>query len=172
MEKIEFKQNDLKRGVPFAIGYLVLVFGFCFFKFGGIIGMADAVDNLGSAKGAAFLIGLAILIPFFIILNVIMPKVSMELHSDKIIVTTNKKEQKVINYNDISKLQLHISNLNRLDVLDNQQNILYHLQPQNKPEILNKIISEISKHIEFTKQVGNKSYFGKNVEATIYYRKT
>lgn len=172
MEKIEFKQNDIKRGVPFAIGYLILAFGFCFFKFGGIIGMADAVDNLGSSKGAAFLIGLAILIPFFIILNVIMPKVSIELHSDKIIITSNKKQQNVINYNDVSKLQLHISNLNRLDIVDKQQNILYHIQPQNNPEILNKIISEISKHIDFTKQVGNKSYFGKNIEAVIYYRKT
>lgn len=171
MEKIEFKQNDLKRGVPFAVGYLVLVFGFCFFKFGGVLGMADAVDNLGSSKGAAFLIGLAVLIPFFIILNVIMPKVSIELHSDKIIFTANKKEQKVIAYNDISKLQLHISNLNRLDIVDKHQNILYHIQQQNKPEILNKIISEISKHIDFTKQVGNKSYFGKNIEAVIYYRK-
>lgn len=171
MEKVEFKQNDLKRGVPFGVCYLVVVFGFCFFKFGGIIGMSDALDSLGSSKAVAFVIGLAILIPFFIILNVIMPKVSIELYSDKIIITSNKKQQNVINYNDVSKLQLHISNLNRLDIVDKQQNILYHIQPQNKPEILNKIISEISKHIEFTKQIGNKSYFGKNIEAVIYYRK-
>ena len=171
MKKIEFKQNDLKRGVPFAIIYLVAVFLGCYFYFGGMIGMADAVNNFGSAKGIGLLVGLVVLAPFLIILNFLMPKILIELDSEKIRIFKNKKEQNTIYYSEISKLQLNVSNINRLDFLDANNNVLFHVQPQNNSEVLNEIISEINKHIVMTKQVGTKSYFGKNIDTVVFIRK-
>lgn len=172
MNTIEFKQNDLKRGIPFALFYLGIVFAFFYIKYGGMLGMADALDSLGSNKiRGVFILGLIILIPFFLILNFMMPKVTIELYSDKIRIVKNYKEQIVIDYKEIAKLQLNVSNLNRLDFIDRENNVLYHIQPQQKTEILGQTITEISKNIVFTKQVGTKKYFGKNTETFIYTRK-
>lgn len=172
MKKIEFKQNDLKRGVPFAILYLGAVFAFFYIKYGGMLGMSDALESLGSNKiRGIFIFGLVVLLPFFVILNLLMPKLAIELYPNNVRITKNKKKQIVIDYKEISKLQLNVSNLNRLDFIDRQNTIVYHIQPQQKTEILGQIVSEISKHIEFIKQTGNKNYFGKNIETFTYTRK-
>lgn len=169
MEKrFEFKQNDLKRGVPFAIIYMVAVFIFCYIKFGGIFGMADAVDNIGSAKASGFLIGLAVLAPFFIILTILMPKIAVEVFDDRLVFFNNKKENKTISFNDISKIQINVSNLNQMDFFDLHGSMFIKIQPQNKPEILKGIITEIGKQAKMTKQVGTKNYFGKNIETITY----
>ena len=170
MKTFEFKQNDLKRGIPFAIVYLVLVFVGCYFYFGGLLGMADAANILGSDKATGFLIGLAVLAPFLILLTVLMPKVKVELGLDKITIS-DKNNQKVIFYNEIYALQLNVSNLNKLDFLGEQNNVLAHMQPQSKPEILTQIINEISNHVMFTKLKGRKKYFGNSIETTIYTKK-
>lgn len=168
MKKIQFKQNDLKRGIPFATIYLSLVFTVCYVKFGGMLGMADAVDNIGSAKGAGILIGLAVLAPFFIILMLLMPKISVEIFQDKVTITKGKKNPKVMFYNELSRLQVNVTNLNQLEFIGNNNSILCQIQPQNKPEAIGEIISEISKHVELTKQTGSKNYFGKSFETTTY----
>lgn len=167
-KRFEFKQNDLKRGVPFAIIYMVAVFIFCYIKFGGIFGMADAVDNIGSAKASGFLIGLAVLAPFFIILTILMPKVAVEVFDDKLVFFNSKKENKTISFNDISKIQINVSNLNQMDFIGLHGNVFVKIQPQNKPEILKGIITEIGKQAKMTKQVGTKNYFGKNIETITY----
>lgn len=167
-KRFEFKQNDLKRGVPFAIIYMVAVFIFCYIKFGGIFGMADAVDNIGSAKASGFLIGLAVLAPFFIILTMLMPKIAVEVFDDKLVFFNNKKENKTISFNDISKIQINVSNLNQMDFIDLHGSVFNKIQPQNKPEILKGIITEIRKQSKMTKQVGTKNYFGKNIETITY----
>ena len=167
-KRFEFKQNDLKRGVPFAIIYMVAVFIFCYIKFGGIFGMADAVDNIGSAKASGFIIGLAVLAPFFIILTMLMPKVAVEVFDDKLVFFNSKKESKTISFNDISKIQINVSNLNQMDFVDLHGSVFIKIQPQNKPEILKGIITEIGKQAKMTKQVGTKNYFGKNIETITY----
>lgn len=167
-KRFEFKQNDLKRGVPFAIIYMIAVFIFCYIKFGGIFGMADAVDNIGSAKASGFFIGLAVLAPFFIILTMLMPKIAVEVFDDRLVFFNNKKENKTISFNDISKIQINVSNLNQMDFFDLHGSMFIKIQPQNKPEILKGIITEIGKQAKMTKQVGTKNYFGKNIETITY----
>jgi len=167
---LEFKQNDLKRNIPFAIIYCITVFVICYSYFGGLIGMANALNHLGSAKAAGLLVGLAILAPFFIILRLIMPKVKIDFFSEKIIIT-NKQTKKEIAYQEIHAMQLNITNFNRLDILGQRNEILFHIQPQNQPEILAQIIGEIAKHVAFVKQQGSKKYFTTNVPTAIYVRK-
>ena len=169
MKTFEFKQNDLKRGVPFAIGYFVLLIVACYSIFGGLFGMANALDNFGSAKLAGIAVALAVLTPFIIILKLIMPKVTVELGSNNLTIS-DKNNQKVIFYNEIFALQLNMSNLNKLDIMDQQNNVLGFIHPQNNPEILAQVISEISNHIEFTKLKGSKKYFGNSIDTTLYSR--
>lgn len=167
-KRFEFKQNDLKRGVPFAIVYLVAVFIFCYVKFDGILGMANAVDNIGSAKAAGFLIGLAVLAPFFILLTMLMPKITVEIFEDKLIILNGKKGNKIMYFSDISKIQLHVSNLNQMDFIDKRGSVFIKIQPQNKPEILDGIIAEMQKQVKITRQTGSKNYFGKTIETKTY----
>ncbi|WP_129021955.1 hypothetical protein [Edaphocola flava] len=171
LKKIEFKQNDLKRGIPLAVIYFVAVFTICYLIFGGIIGMADAVNNFGSAKGVGLLVGLGFLAPFFVLRHFVMPKNTIEFYPDKITIYKNKKEETVIYYSNIAAMQLNVSNMNQLDIMDGQQNILYHIQPQNKLQVLEETVSEISKYIDLQKQKGSKRYFGKSIETCTYIRR-
>ena len=171
IKKIEFKQNDLKIGIPLALIYFITVFTICYLVFGGIIGMADAVNNFGSAKGIGLLVGLCFMAPFFVLLHFVMPRHTLEFHPDKITVYKNRKEETVIYYNNIAAMQLNVSRMNRLDILDSQHNILYYILPQNKPQVLEATISEISKYIDLERQRGTKKYFGQNVDTIIYSRR-
>lgn len=171
IKKIEFKQNDLKRGIPFALIYFITMYTICYWVFGGTSGMADAVNNFGSAKGVGLLVGLIVLAPFLVLLQFVMPKNTLEFHPDKIVIYKNKKAKTAIYYHSIAALQLNISNLNRLDIIDSQQNIQYYIQPQNKPQVLQAIISEISKYIDLERQQGTKRYFGKKMDTSIYNRR-
>lgn len=171
LKKIEFKQNDLKRGIPLAVIYFVMVFTICYLIFGGIIGMADAVNNFGSAKGIGLLVGLGFLAPFFVLQQVVMPRNTIAFYPDKIAVYKNKKEEAVIYYSNIAAMQLNVRNINRLDIIDGQQNILYYIQPQSKPQVLEETVSEISKYIDLERQRGSKRYFGKNIETSTYTRR-
>jgi len=170
-KRFEFKQNDLKRGVPFAIIYLVSVFIFCYIKFDGILGVADAVNNIGSAKGAGLLIGLGVIGPFVILLAVIMPKISVELFDDKLLFLKGKRENKIMYFEDIAKIQINVDKLNQMDFFGKDGSVFIKIQPQHKPEILKEIIFEISKHVAFSKQTSNRNYFGQNIETSIYTRK-
>ncbi|RZK55994.1 MAG: hypothetical protein EOO87_06550 [Pedobacter sp.] len=170
MKTFEFKQNDLKRGVPFAIAYFVVLIIACYLTFGGLFGMANALSNFGSAKLAAIVVSLAVLAPFIIILNLLMPKIKVELASNNLTIS-DKNNQKVVFYNEIFALQLNMSNLNRLDIMGQQNNLLGFILPQNNPEILAQVISEISNHVNFTKLKGSKKYFGKSIETSLYNRK-
>ena len=171
MKKFEFKQNDLKRGIPFAIIYLLSVFIFCYIKFDGILGMADAVNNFGSAKGVGLLIGLGVIGPFIILLAVIMPKVSVEISDDKLLFHKGKKDNKIMYLEDIAKIQINVDKLNQMEIFGRDGAVFIAIQPQHKPEILKEIISEISKHVAFSKQTSNRNYFGQNIETSVYTRK-
>ncbi|RZK22225.1 MAG: DUF1788 domain-containing protein, partial [Flavobacterium sp.] len=102
--------------------------------------------------------------------QILMPKIKVELGSNVLTISSNK-DQKQIAYNEIFGLRLNVVNLNRLDIIDQQNNVLAHIQPQNKPEVLNEIIKELTTHIAFTKQVGSKKYFGTTIETAFYIRK-
>ena len=169
--QIEYKQNDLKRGIPLAIIYFITVFLICYFIFGGISGMADAVNNFGSARGIGLLVGLGFLAPFFVLSYMAMPKMKIELHPDKMVIFKNKLEPVIIPYNNISQLQFNVRNINRLDILDRNNNIVFYLQPQHKVEVLQQTISAIAQHKGFIKQTGQKRYFGRNIQTIIYISK-
>ncbi|RZJ82283.1 MAG: hypothetical protein EOO47_01180 [Flavobacterium sp.] len=170
MKTFEFKQNDLKRGVPFAIIYLGAVLTACYLYFGGFLGMANALENFKSGKALGLLVGLCVLGPFIVILTLLMPKVKVEVGSNAITISSNKN-QKQISYTEIYALRLNMTNLNRLDILDQQNNVLTYIQPQNKPEFLAQIIKEVANHVVFTKQVGSKKYFTSTIETAFYIRK-
>lgn len=169
MKTFDFKQNDLKRGIPFAIIYLLVVFAGCYLYFGGFLGMANALDSVGSGRGIGLIIGVVVLGPFIILLTVLMPKVKLELGANALTISSNKN-QKQIAYDEIYALQLNMNKLNRLDIIGKQNNVLVHIQPQSQPQILSQIIAEINNHIAFTKQTGSKSYFGTSVETALYIR--
>lgn len=170
MKIFEFKQNDLKRGVPFAVIYLTAVVLGCYFYFGGFLGMANALEGFKSGKALGLLVGLCVLGPFIVILTMLMPKVKVEVSSNAITISSNK-DQKHFTYTEIYALRLNMTNLNRLDILDQHNQVLAHIQPQSKPEVLNQIIAELANQMAFTKQTGSKSYFGTTVETALYIKK-
>lgn len=170
MKRFEFKQNNIKRGLPIAIIYLLVCFISFYLYFGGINNMADAVNSIGSAKGAGLIVGFLTIVPFILLLTLFMHKLTVELDDEKITISKKNKEIKIIPYKDIEKLQLNINSINRLEIIDNQNNVIFYFHPQQNGEILEAIILELNKHINFTKHIGEKKIIGGTIQTSVYLK--
>ncbi|MCH5720091.1 hypothetical protein [Niabella hibiscisoli] len=58
MKTFQFKQHNTAKAIIVAIVYLLIVFAVAYIWLGGVNGMAEKVNSIGSAKGAALLSGL------------------------------------------------------------------------------------------------------------------
>jgi hypothetical protein len=159
------------KGLIIAAVYLGTVFGICYIIFGGITGMADKVNNFGSAKAAGLIIGVIVLLPFFIILQFIHPKITVEIDSEKIINKMKGKPDEIIQLSSIDKMELNVRKINKLDIYDDKGNLITYFNPAKHPTVLEQIISEIVSHKEYEKKSKTENYFGKSLERTTYKRK-
>lgn len=170
MKTFQFKKNDKKRGAILAIAYLVIVFMICYFLFGGINGMADKVNSFGSAKAAGLIIGIIVLLPFFVLLRLIQPMVSVNIDTQKMTVAQKGKEVIVVPIGTIDKMELNVTNFNTLNIYDKLNNLLVHLQVPQQSNTLKQIADELSSS-GFEKNKGSRRYFNTEIETLICKRK-
>ena len=172
MKTFKFKQHNQQKAIPFAIIYLIIAFTLFYFICGGIIGMANQVNKIGSAKAAGIIVAILVLGPFFILLQLLHHKIEVDIDSLKLFVKKNNKECNVINLDTIDKLELNKTKVNRLDVYDRQNNLLIYFHPVNAPDVLNQIIKEIASSGNFVRTTGTQSYFSTKIETFTYKRIT
>lgn len=170
MKTFHFKQNDKKRGAILAIAYLTIVFMIFYFLYGGLIGMADKVNSMGSAKGTGFIVGIIVLLPFVILLRLIQPKVAVDIDAQKMVVAQTGKEVVVVPLSTIDRMELNTTNINKLDIYDKQNNLLVHFQAANEGNIIKQIADELSSN-GFEKNKGSRKYFNTSIETLICKRK-
>lgn len=123
MKTFEFKQHQVKKAFLIGIPYLIVVFLICYFLFGGINGMADKVNNMGSFRGA-LVIGAVILIPLFLIQRIAHPKIRVDIDSEKITVKQKGKTDLHILLNSIGKIDMNISVINRINMYNKQGQLI------------------------------------------------
>lgn len=170
MKTFQFKLNDKKKGVILAITYLAVAFTICYFLFGGITGMVDKVNSFGSAKAAGLIVGIIILGPFFILLRLVQPKVSVDIDTQKMTVAQTGKELLVVPLSAIDRMELNTANFNTLRIYDKQNNLLVHLQAAQHVNPLKQIIEELSND-GFVKNKGSRTFFNAEIETLISKRK-
>lgn len=174
MKEYNFKHISDKsktKGLIIGLVYLIVVFLGCYFLFGGINGMADAVNNFGSAKGIGLLVGIAFLAPLIIMIQFIHPKITIEVNSESIVKKDKNANTEKISISSISKMQVNIQKINELRLFDKDEKLLLSLTPFQRADIISKIVDEILKHKAFNKDVKIEKQFGNNIEKTTYIAK-
>lgn len=168
MKRFQFKQYNVQKAVIVAVLYLLLVFSLAYFLLGGINGMSDKVNSMGSAKGAGFVVGIAVIAPLFVILRFLNPSVTVDIDDRKMTIRQKGKQDMMIHFNAIDRLELNVKNVNRLDIYDKQNNLLVHLQPNSQPQILQPIINDIVTATGFHAIRGSRKLMGNKIDTLLY----
>lgn len=168
MKTVQFKQHNSQKVILVAVLYLLVMFSAAWFWFGGIDGMADKVNSIGSAKGAGFIVGIIVLVPFFVLLRFFQPNVNVDIDPQKIIIREKGKQDMIIHFNAINRIELHTKKINRLDIYDKQNNLLSYLHPVSNPELLQPLIREIVTATGFRSHKKQIKIIGRSMEAMIY----
>lgn len=151
-----------------ALVYLLVVFSLAYFLLGGINGMADKINGMGSAKGAGFVVGIVVIAPLFVLLRFLNPTVTVDMDERKMTIRQKGRQDMMIHFNAIDRLELNVKNVNRLDIYDKQNNLLVYLQPNNQTQILQPIINDIVKATGFHAIRGSRKIMGNNINTLLY----
>jgi len=170
MNTFQFKSHNVKKGLIFGFGYLIAVFILFCLIFGGINGLADAVNNFGSAKGLGILVAVVVIGPLIIILQFINPKIEIQVDSDKLSIKQLKKDDKIIPLKVIHVMEINHSLVNQLQLFDKNRQLLTTIHPQNDMNVIFAIADAIAQHGGFEQKKGNKKIFGNPVETISYSR--
>jgi hypothetical protein len=170
MNTFQFKSHNVKKGLIFGFGYLIIVFILCFLIFGGINGLADAVNNFGSAKGLGILVAVVVIGPLIILLQIINPKIEIQVDNDNLAIKQSKKDDKIIPLAAIHSMEINHSLVNQLQLFDQHRKLLTTIHPQNDMNVIFSIAHVIAQHGGFTKKKGTKKIFGNPVETISYAR--
>ena len=170
MKTFEFKQHQVKKAFLIGIPYLIAVFFICYFLFGGINGMADKVNNMGSFRGA-LVIGAVILIPLFLIQRIAHPKIRVDIDSEKITVKQKGKTDLHILLNSIGKIDMNISVINRINIYNKQGQLITFFHDTNNSETAKLIFNEIERNLNFDCTSGSKNFFNTTIETKVCLEK-
>lgn len=171
MKTFEFKQHDPKKNIPVAVVYILIVFLTGYFWLGGIDGMAATVNNSGSAKGIGLLVGVLIIGPFILLLQVMNRKVRVTIDGQMIRVTQKTKDEKIVPLHLIDSMTINIAGINKMAICDEQHTVLLTFHPSNAPSLLMQIAEAVNAHLRFTKEKGTKKFMGTAIDTLTYKRK-
>ncbi|MGF7027168.1 MULTISPECIES: hypothetical protein [Sphingobacterium] len=170
MNTFQFKSHNVKKGLIFGFGYLIVVFILCCLIFGGINVLADAVNNFGSAKGLGILVAVVVIGPLVILLQFINPKIEIQVDKNNLSIKQPKKEDKIIPFEVIHSMEINHSLVNQLQLFDHNGKLLTTIHPQNDMNVIFSIANIIAQHGGFTQKRGTKKIFGNPVETISYFR--
>lgn len=164
--------KSIKIGLIIGVIYLSIVFTIFNIVFGGTLGMADAINSVESLKFIVFILAIIVLLPFFIILQFIHPKITVEIDSSSISSTVKNIPTKTLSLSSVYKITLNVSKINKLDIYDSTNTIVMSFEPHNKIIVLQEIIEELKRYKEFSKSTKIEKFFGSPVEKITYIEAT
>ena len=170
MKTFLFKSHNIKKGLIFGFAYLIIVFIIFSIIYGGFNGIADAVNNFGSAKGLGFLVAAIVIGPLVVLLQVINPKIEVLIDHQQLVIKQQKKKDLNILLKNIYEMKINHSLVNQLQIYGQQAQLLAKIHPQHDTQVIYKIAAEIAQHEIFLQQKGQKKIFGNSVETISYTR--
>ncbi|RQO32279.1 hypothetical protein DBR32_01325 [Taibaiella sp. KBW10] len=169
-ETYTFLQIKPFRGLVFTVVYLVVAISLLAMAMGGFDRLAAFVHNFGSNFGIGLLGAVVLLVPAFLLIRLIYPKITVRLDGDSLSITKHRKETQVIRYDAVWKITLNVRQLNVLELWDQQDRLLGHFKPLNNSEVLRKMIDAITGSARFVKSRQEKRIFKSSYEALTYVR--
>ncbi len=160
-----------KMALPLGLLYLAVVFLLAYYTLGGIDGMADRVNAMGSAKGAGFVVAIIVFVPLFILLRFIHPAVTLSLDKGKMIIGQKGKKETVILLQAIARMEWNRAGLNRADFYDRENRLLASLRDTRGPDVLLQVLEEITGSLPFERITGNRKFVNRPLETIVFKRK-
>jgi uncharacterized membrane protein (DUF485 family) len=167
MKTLQFKQHHTPSALITGAIYLLFIFVLAYFWLGSIDGMAGKVNSIGDAKGAGFMVGIAVMAPLFILLRLLRPLVTIDIDARKLTIKQKGRQDMMVHFNAIDRIELNAKKINRLDIYDKQHNLLTYLQPSDKPEMLQPIIHAIIEATGFYTNRGSRKMMGKTIDTLV-----
>lgn len=170
MKTLQVKQHS-KMALPIGIAYLAAVFLIGYFAFGGIDGMADRVNGMGSPKAAGFIVALVVIAPLLVLLRFVHPVLSITVDAGKMMIRQKGKKEKVVPLQVIDRVEWNISAWNRADFYDRQNRLVACFRDTSDPAALLSLLDEISRHIPFERITGSRKFVNRVIETAVFRRK-
>lgn len=164
------EQNSTKSIIFIVIYFTVWIIGASFY-FGGLLQLADAVDNVGSAKLAGFLVGILVILPFFAMMRLVYTKVNVEIEQNTIRFIKKGKETTTILYSEIGKMIVNAERMNTLHLYDKNGGLLWTILPMvNAKDLITEIPQIIAGSENFKIDTTSKKFFGTAYNTISYQR--
>jgi len=170
MRTFQFKSHNIKKGLIFGFGYLIVVFLVLCIVFDGVNGLADTINNFGSAKGLGLLVAVVVIGPLVILLQYINPKVDILIDNDYLHIRQAKRNDQIIALAVIDRMEINQKLVNQLQLFDQNKQLLANIHPQSDTTVIFLIANAISQQEKLKQSKGNKKIFGNTIETVSYYR--
>jgi len=170
MRTFQFKSHNIKKGLIFGFGYLIVVFLVLCIVFDGVNGLADTINNFGSAKGLGLLVAVVVIGPLVILLQYINPKVDILIDNDYLHIRQAKRNDQIIALAVIDRMEINQKLVNQLQLFDQNKQLLANIHPQSDTTVIFLIANAISQQEKLKHSKGNKKIFGNTIETVSYYR--
>ncbi|MCH5686932.1 hypothetical protein LWM68_23260 [Niabella sp. W65] len=73
--------------------------------------MAGKVNSIGDAKGAGFMVGIAVMAPLFILLRLLRPLVTIDIDARKLTIKQKGRQDMMVHFNAIDRIELNAKKL-------------------------------------------------------------
>lgn len=164
------EQNTVKSLVLIVLYFSVWIVGAIFY-FGSIGELADAINNIGSAKMTGLLVAVLVLIPFFFIMKLIYTKVEIHINSTHIDIDKKGEIRKTIPISDIYTVRLNQNKLNTLHIYGKNSELLWEIQPIiSAANMIDEIVATLAEYIPFQKSFETKKFLNTQYLAVNYKR--
>ncbi|MCZ4243584.1 hypothetical protein [Pedobacter punctiformis] len=171
MKTYQYLEINPAKGILFALAYITIVVFAASLICGGFYKLADAVNNFGGTKIIGLFTGIVCLLPIFLLIKFLYPKIHISTHDNQLIISRKNHPDKLIGYNDITSIALNAERINTLTLYGTANEILFNIHPFNNPHILNQIAKDITSKSPFQKTTEQKNLFKESYDAIIYRRR-
>lgn len=170
MKTYNYLEVNAAKGIGFALAYVALIVIILSFAFGGFLGLADAVNNIGSSKGLGFLVGIVCIAPIFFLMKFIYPKINISTNDTYLLVNRKNQSDLIINYDAINAIALNAQRLNTMTIYGKSNEVLFHIQPFTNHQLMPELVNVITAKNKYQKSVTQKRMLNTNYDMVVYQR--
>lgn len=164
------EQNATKSFVLIIVYFTVWIVGAIIY-FGGIGGLADAVNNIGSAKMTGLLVALLVLTPFIFIMKLVYTKVEIRVGLQHLEIDKKGEVRKNIPFADIYTVKINETKLNTLHIYGKNGELLWKVLPViSANNLVEDIACSLAENISFQKNSETKKFLNTQYLAVTYKR--
>lgn len=171
MKTFTYQEQNATKSLVLIVVYFTVWIAGAIIYFGGIGDLADAVNNIGSAKMTGFLVAALVLVPFFFIMKLIYTKVEIQINSQHLEINKKGEIKKIIPFTDIYTIKVNQNKLNTLHIYGKNVELLWEIRPIiSESNMVDEVAAGIAENIPFQKSSETKKFLNTQYLAVTYKR--